>query len=231
MAQSTDLIASIIHKVRGPLTVIHGASDILENSPVGPEEEKLLEVIATEAKEALEELTCLSDYIAILQHSFLLEKTLISLDTIVKQQIAFFIKKANTKGVEVTFSASGTPQPIKMDKERMVHAIHALLENSIKYNQTKGTVEVMLSYTTFGVTLTIKDSGPGIPQQTIQTIFQNTPSDGQKGIGLYLTKAIVDAHAGVLTIQADKKGSLVKIEIPAAFEEQLPAPDNPQLHS
>ncbi|GHG02808.1 hypothetical protein GCM10017783_13880 [Deinococcus piscis] len=107
--------------------------------------------------------------------------------------------RAQAKQLTLDTQLSGvTVQGHRHDLRR---AVQNLLDNAIKFAPVGGTVAVQLSRGSAGVTLTVQDSGPGIPHERMARLFQRFRGGGAgsgSGLGLYLTRRIAEAHGGTV---------------------------------
>ena len=116
---------------------------------------------------------------------------------------------------------------VKGDRDRFIDAICNLLDNAIKFTPQSGKVSIKAWDEEENVHLTISDSGVGIPSDVIPKLFarfyQFDASTARKyggtGLGLYITKNIIDAFGGKIWIESEVgKGTTVHILLPIAKE-------------
>jgi signal transduction histidine kinase len=107
--------------------------------------------------------------------------------------------------------------PIVGDRNRLSEAVANLISNAIRYNRPGGRVEVTLDAGADELTLRIADTGPGIPDEDRQFIFdrfyrvdkaRSRSVDGS-GLGLAITKWIIDAHGGAISVESGAQGGAV----------------------
>ena len=99
-----------------------------------------------------------------------------------------------------------------------------LLTNAIHFNRERGEVRVSTSAENGYATFSVVDSGPGIPEEDLPHIFERfyrvdksrSRIQGRTGLGLAITKAIVDAHSGVIEVSSRMgAGSTFRVKLPA----------------
>ena len=112
-----------------------------------------------------------------------------------------------------------------VDGGRLQQVVINLLENATKYSKG-GHIEVAGRFTDRYLTITVGDDGPGVPKEEREKLFEpfvrgkSSAHAGGSGLGLYIAKAIVEAHAGMLTLEESKAGgALFKIQLPTRKKE------------
>jgi signal transduction histidine kinase len=112
------------------------------------------------------------------------------------------------------------------DEEKLTMAITNIIENAIKYNYENGLVNITLEidpYLKNSARLSIADTGIGIPKESLPKIFSKfyRAENAQKlepngsGLGLYITKNIIEKHGGKIHIESqEKRGTTFIINIP-----------------
>jgi signal transduction histidine kinase len=115
--------------------------------------------------------------------------------------------------------------PVRGDAERLARLLANLVSNGIKFTPAGGRVEIGVAQQNEKVVLEVSDTGIGIPEEERDRLFErffrtqgsldrNVPGTG---LGLYICKAIVDAHEGRIAVRtAVGEGTVVVVELPAA---------------
>lgn len=111
--------------------------------------------------------------------------------------------------------------PVHGDPVRLRQAVDNLLENAVVHAAGSGAVAITVRRTATTVTVSVTDSGPGIPAAELAGIFapgvRLDPSRRGTGLGLAITKAVVEAHEGSLTVDSSPgRGSTFTIALPHA---------------
>ena len=132
-------------------------------------------------------------------------------------------KSSGEKGVYLKNSTLDKVQ-VCANKNRMKQLLLNLVENGIKYNRTKGTVEV-IAFTDKGkVIIKVKDTGIGIPSEDLSRIFERfyrvdkarSRDMGGTGLGLSIVKHIVNLYNGDISVNSEiDKGSEFIVQIPS----------------
>lgn len=123
----------------------------------------------------------------------------------------------------ITMECELSPSRGEFDSQRMRQVFINLLSNAVKYNHDGGTITLTVQASEEATTISVKDTGPGISKDQIPHLFERfyradkarTNRRESTGLGLSITKAIIEAHGG--TIEVDTKigvGSVFRIVIP-----------------
>jgi two-component system, OmpR family, sensor kinase len=125
----------------------------------------------------------------------------------------------------VEFQCELPPMRCIGDAERVGQVVTNLLSNAIQFNRDRGQVRVFASAENGTATLTVADTGQGIPAEDLPHIFERfyrvdksrSRIQGRTGLGLAISKAIVDAHGGSLQVTSDPgSGSIFTVRLPAS---------------
>ena len=116
---------------------------------------------------------------------------------------------AKDKGIKLITKVQA-PSPVYGDMYRIKQCIMNLISNSINYTTAGGSISVEYEKFTYGVTLRVRDDGVGIPREDLPHIFERfyrvdksrSHINGGMGIGLSITKAIVEAHEGTISVDS-----------------------------
>lgn len=221
----TRFFANISHDLRSPLTLILGSLDKIT--------ERDYEVLDKESRELLDmgikngkRLLYLADEIMDLTR---LEEGKVSLDLEYVKIVPYlrlltkmFSSAADIKNIELRFSTHAEDETtLQIDPHQFEKIIYNLLSNAIKFTPEKGTVDVQLSTANSHVEISISDSGPGIPKESLELIFDryyqsSTAKSSQAGvgIGLALVKELVELHGGTIEATSGEGGSIFTIQFP-----------------
>jgi signal transduction histidine kinase len=133
--------------------------------------------------------------------------------------------------VSLQFSAADALPAVRADPDQMQQVAMNLLSNALRATAGPGgRIIVALALAPFvprdgveerrGVCLSVADTGPGIPPEVVQRMFDaffTTWKDrGGTGLGLSIVRSIVDDHGGIIDVASDKTGTRISITLPAA---------------
>ena len=174
----------------------------------------------------------LVDWASIEQGKFRLEKNYFEMDKMVEEMVVGPRGRAMQKNIEI---ATGTAPGLKMvcaDKRRIGQVLLNLLENAIRHTQRGGKITVFVSPLEDNVCVSVTDNGEGIDPEVLPKLGQSfyQPAGGKSphgrlGLGLSISKEIVQSHDGRIIVESEGvgKGSSFKFVIP--FAKEAPPPD------
>jgi two-component system, sensor histidine kinase and response regulator len=227
-----EFVGLVSHELRTPLASILGYVEILrEEGMTGPDAEQCAEVIERNAQRLLRLVGDLQLLSQIQSGMLAMEFRRADLAELAASAVAELRPAAERKHIEMSFSATAIPV-LSVDLTRIAQLLANLLSNAVKFTPDGGKVEVRLGREDSDVVLTVADSGVGIPPADQERIFerfyrtaiarrQEIPGTG---LGLTITKAIVAAHHGTITVESGEgRGSTFTVRLPLDAQEPTPA--------
>jgi signal transduction histidine kinase len=133
-----------------------------------------------------------------------------------------FRRAAEEKGIALESEVTGALPRAAFDYERMLQVLSNLVSNALKFTPSGGKICIRGERTGDEVHLSVSDTGPGIPPNMFEAVFlrfwQASPSDRRgTGLGLYISKSMVEAHKGRIWIESKVgQGSVFHFTIPVA---------------
>lgn len=210
-----EFIAIISHELKTPLNAIAGWTRILRTHDISDatKDTALVKIDKNLRSQAslVEQLLTYSEIIS--ANLELVDKQL-NFSELVEEAIAEIALLAEEKGIELRTENRLNGDRIAGDKERLKVVLNCVLLNAIKFTPSGGKIEAELTRDDENVELSVKDNGRGIPQEFIPFIFDqyrqaDTPNIrdyGGLGLGLTISKHIVDLHGGTIEAQSEGKG-------------------------
>ena len=127
---------------------------------------------------------------------------------------------ADERGVKISIETE--PSEIIGDSERIAQVVTNLLTNAIQYNKAEGEVRVKLESQSGLAVLTVTDTGQGIPAENLPQVFGrffradlSRTGAGNSGLGLAITKAIVEVHGGTIEVASEENaGTTFTVRLP-----------------
>jgi signal transduction histidine kinase len=125
------------------------------------------------------------------------------------------------KGVTLNFT--GEAVLVSADRDKISQVIINLVSNALKYTTEDGRVDVKIEGTERSVEIIVTDNGNGIPQEDLPNIFERfyradksrNRLTGGSGLGLTITKAVVEAHKGKISVSSElNKGTIFTVKLP-----------------
>ena len=143
---------------------------------------------------------------------------------LVREAAALFEVLAEEKALVLVLSGDESAT-VQGDRLFLRQAFMNVLHNAVKYSPVGGTIAVRVQRSTNEVTVEIEDNGPGVPSEDRQKIFDRFyrvdkarwRESGGAGLGLAITKWVVEAHRGEISLESgSEKGCLFRVKLPAA---------------
>jgi two-component system, OmpR family, sensor histidine kinase VicK len=191
-----EFINIAAHELRTPIQPILGLSGVLQDL-IHKEPEKLyVEMILRNARR-LEKLTeDLLDVTRIESHSFHLEKERFNLKDAISALIRDYQKQAD--GNRIQFHYDNKDVIVNADRERVTQVIANLLRNSISFTGEGGVISITADTKNDQVVISVRDTGTGISPEIYPKLFTKfvTKSEKGTGLGLFISKSIIEAHGG-----------------------------------
>jgi signal transduction histidine kinase len=140
-----------------------------------------------------------------------------------KQSVLVNQRQAEGKGIRVDMISDVATLNINLDPVKITQVIDNLLSNAIKFSPRGGRVEIRIGVTETVASISIRDEGPGIPENQTETIFDafrsgldEQPSEKSgAGLGLAISRRIVEGHAGTIEVKSRPGiGSTFKVNLP-----------------
>jgi signal transduction histidine kinase len=200
------LVADIAHELRTPLSNLRGYLEAINDGVVAPDEA----TIASLAEEA----GALSHLVDDLQELSLADAGALKLDLqtaditdIINATAAAVRPKAAARGLTVTATETPDLPPVSVDVHRIRQVLENLLENAVIHTPPGGGITVAAREHEGMIAVSVTDTGEGIPPEDLAHIFERfyrvdksrTRATGGTGLGLTITKRLVEAHGGAVT--------------------------------
>lgn len=222
----TDLVATVSHELKTPLTSVRLAVHLLLEETVGPLTPKQAELLA-DARESAERLLRLIDHLLALARLQRPEGRAASGPhdpvALLRRAADRVRARAEDKHVGVVVGDAGPVSPVAADPDRLALALGNLADNAVTYTPAGGTVTLAAAATADGrVALTVSDTGVGIPPEYRPHVFDKffripgQSAAGGTGLGLAIVKEVVDAHGGAVACEATPGGGTTfRVTLPA----------------
>lgn len=217
-----EFTANVSHELKTPLQTISGCAELMQNGLIKPEDvEKFGERIYSESKRMI---TLVEDIIGL---SRLDDGTV---DTNkepvnVKETVSTVIDilKDSAQRKNVTVSLSGDDVTINTVKRLLSEVVYNLCDNAVKYNKDGGRVDITIKEQPDFVSVTVADTGIGIPGSAINRVFErfyrvdksHSKEVGGTGLGLSIVKHAVKLLGGDVSLKSEEnKGTSVTVTLP-----------------
>jgi len=222
LAAIGELVASVVHEIRNPLSAIKMNLRILESKcttlgsrsaddPIVAEHFNLARTQTDRLESMLTELLDYSKPIA-------LNKQPVSAADLIEDTLSHF-RSELPAGVSLVTRIQPDLPPLNADSERLAQVLLNLLLNARQAVGDHGAITISANKTPDAIRLSISDDGHGISEENLKHVFEPFFTTRKNGTGLGLPNArkIVEAHGGVITIMSEPEhGTSVNVELPIA---------------
>lgn len=221
--------ATVVHELETPVTSVLG-----QLGAIGPDDRAGLSPEAAQALATLERETgriarLAADLRVAAQTNsgeLEVERTQVRLGALVAEAVEAARPRAEAKGIELLALIERDPF-YRGDPDRLAQVVHNLIANAIKFTPAGGRVLVKLISGAGELVIKVSDTGPGIPAERRAAVFERRagarPADGGgMGIGLAVSRAIVEAHGGRIEwvdTEPGETGTTIAVHLPSAGAE------------
>ena len=233
-ASKSRFLANMSHELRTPLNAIIGFSEIINGQFFGElGNDRYLDYSGDILRSGRHLLAVINDVLD-LSRSEAGKMVLASRETDMTEVLADCIAMVREQccAAGLSFSASGLdhPQMLNGDPAKLRQIFLNLLSNSIKFTERGGTVSLAVEAGDTSIAVTVADTGIGMNPEDVEIAFQPFGQVDNRlerryegtGLGLPLTKALVDLHKGTIVIDSARgKGTRVTVTFPRAVAQQL----------
>ena len=216
------------HEMKTPTQAIVGYSDLIQKHP--EKREEMIQAISRNAVRLQRLTNDILDVTRIDSQTLTLHKEQFNLGNLIANVVQDYVSYIERENQNVKLSYNfkqdaDDPLPIQADRDRITQVISNLLSNAIKFTSKKGEVEEVISVSAERknsnqeeVIVSIKDTGEGINSEILPRLFTKfaTRSFSGTGLGLYISKSIVESHGGKMWAEnnPDGKGAKFTFTLP-----------------
>ena len=208
---------NISHEIRTPLTLIITPLLSLIKEDKEPHRQGIYEIIRKNSERILHLINQMMDLRKIDKGQMVMHMCETDMVAFVNEGYELFRQQAMTKNIDFEYQHDTETLPVWIDRNNFDKVITNILSNAFKFTPSGGHVLLSLTHTGHHAYISVKDSGIGIPKDKLETIFQrfyqsaSDPNDRNigTGIGLDLTRSLVELHYGSISARnnEDEKGS------------------------
>ena len=231
----SDFLASMSHELRTPLNAVIGFSEVLLERMFGDLNERQAEYVQDILDAGRHLLALLNDVLDLSKVEagrMELEVTTFPAGDAIQSVLALVRERAVQLGVELRFDAADAPTHITADELRFKQVLLNLIGNAVKFTREGGTVTVRAWTGGPEVLITVADTGIGIAASDRSRIFdsfqqgtRSASSSEGTGLGLTLTRRIVELHGGRMWLESEVGlGSTFGLALPRRVQPGVPDP-------
>ena len=208
---------NISHEIRTPLTLIITPLLSLIKEDKEPHRQGIYEIIRKNSERILHLINQMMDLRKIDKGQMVMRMCQTNMVAFINEEYELFRQQALAKNIDFEYQHDSEELPVWIDRNNFDKVIINILSNAFKFTPTAGHILLSLTHTDHHAYISVKDSGIGIPKDKLETIFQRfyqTPADPSDrnvgtGIGLDLTRSLVELHYGTISARNNEgeKGS------------------------
>ncbi len=206
-----EFLAIVSHDLKNPMGSVLSYADLLLEESEGfgfsIEAKNWIEVIKRNALIALQLIDDIVDTERFAAGKFHLEPRKNELIKLIDQTVESFSLSATAKKISLTIEPAAFSTVVNCDRARIEQVLSNLLANAIKFTPAGGTITLSLKERAAEIVVSVADSGKGVPKGEELRIFERFAQINDKdrnglGLGLYISRMIVEAHQGLLWVTA-----------------------------
>ncbi len=207
----------LAHEIKNPLNAINIQMSLLEREIDKHElsSTKELHEVVKVVKEEIERLNKLTKDCLSFSKSGDLKRKKEDIVKILNELIALINPHADLNGIKIYLRVLKDSPQISVDKDKLKRALLNIIINAIEVMTGGGDINIIISHDDY-LSISIKDTGPGIPSEQHDKIFDlfHSTKSGGTGVGLAITKNIIQAHGGNIRFKELNNGAEFIIELP-----------------
>jgi PAS domain S-box-containing protein len=237
-----EFLALLSHELRTPLTPMLGWIRILRRRQVRPEDhDSALEKIERSVESEIKLVNDLLDVSRIITGKMTLNLQTLDFSGIVSAAVEVARSSAEAKEIDLVVETGKREALVSGDPDRLQQVVLNLVSNAIKFTPPGGRVEARLRRDGAQLELIVKDTGQGISPEFLPHVFERfrqadssvARAHGGLGLGLSITKRLVELHQGSIhaVSEGEGRGSTFTVKLPFAVNPGAPSASSPQIYS
>ena len=206
--QRRNLVADVAHELRTPVSNIQGYLEATEDGLLEPDRAiSTIQQQVSQLSAVIEDLRLLS--MAEAGH-LRLDLEPCDVEELLVGTVEAIRPRAQAKGVSLSLQVLGTLPEVSIDRRRITQAMDNLLDNAMVHTPEGGSVTVSAASDWSRVTITVADTGEGIPVDLLPFVFERlyrvdpsrTRATGGTGLGLTIARQLIEAHRGTIRVES-----------------------------
>lgn len=231
----TTFFSMVSHELRNPLTSIKGFLTLLDKGAAGElnsKQKEFIEILSNNTARLLNLINELLDMSKIESGTFSITKSSVNIIDTVNKAVKEIAPILNQKNITIVNNSTDKIFTVNIDEYRIIQVIVNIINNAVKFSKENTKIYIDINpvqkekmnipnYADISklnaresILIKIKDEGPGIEKENLAKIFDrfyqvketDKPIFKGLGLGLYIAKAIVDAHNGAIWVESEGKG-------------------------
>jgi signal transduction histidine kinase len=225
-AAKNRLLGMVAHDLRNPLASIRGLADFLSDGTVGELTVDQLDLVKTIQETSQSMLTMVNELLdqSVIESGELkIHQEMRPIAELLNKSVYLNNINAAKKGSVIELEGIDAETELNMDGDKVKQVIDNLLSNAIKFSPPHSIIRVAVQKNADGVSVLVRDQGPGIPENERHKLFKDfsqtsvKPTGGEKstGLGLAICKRIMESHGGSIAAENDPTGgSIFRFTLP-----------------
>jgi len=232
-----EFLASMSHELRTPLNAIIGFADVMREELAGPlndEQKQFVKDILESGRQLLNLINDILDLSKVEAGRMVLAPTVVELSSVFDEVQTIIQGMAVRKGLSLAFREEPLGITLQVDRLKLLQILYNLLSNAVKFTPRGGSVRAEALWRDQDTCFRVIDTGVGIPPESLEVVFEEfrqvdsrlSREYGGTGLGLALTRKLVELHGGTITIESQvDKGSTFTFTIPHVLPADAEAGD------
>jgi signal transduction histidine kinase len=237
-----EFLATLSHELRTPLNAVLGYTQMLRGGAIAPDRvPAVLETIERNARLQRQLVEDVLDVSRIITGKLRLDVQQVDVAQVIGEAVETVMPAANAKGVRLQTVLDQSGVRVAGDPQRLQQVFWNLLSNAVKFTPRGGRVQICLQQVHSHVELTVSDTGEGVAAEALPHLFDRfwqadralSRSHGGLGLGLAISRHLVEAHGGKIAASSPGKGegTTVRVELPRMILHAEPHQTVERTHS
>jgi two-component system sensor histidine kinase GlrK len=221
--QKNRFLRHVSHELKTPLTALREGAELLHDEvagPLAPPQKQVVSIMRDNSVKLQRLIEELLDYQRALHAAASLEVKPVALDALVLEAVRAHQLAAQAKGLRLSIEAQAVT--LEADRDKLRSIVDNLVSNAVKFTPPGGTITVRARAQAGEAVIEVLDSGPGVPAEERESIFNlffrgRTKADGGvkgSGLGLAIARELVEAHGGQIAVVAEGSGGYFRVTLP-----------------
>ncbi|HUJ86879.1 MAG TPA: ATP-binding protein [Burkholderiales bacterium] len=230
-AQKNRFLRNVSHELKTPLTALREGAELLNDQvagPLAPPQQQVVAIMRDNSLKLQRLIEGLLDYQRALHAAASLDLQPVALDALVRDAARAHQLAARAKRQRVALDLQ--PVMVRADPEKLRSIVDNLLGNAVKFTPEGGSISVVAREESGAATLEVIDSGPGVPAEERESVFDSffrgrAKASGRiegSGLGLAIVREFVEAHGGRIAVVEGGRGGHFRVTLPQQSGSALP---------
>jgi len=221
-----EFVQHVSYELRSPLTNIIGFTELLSlpaTGPLAPKQREYVEHIGSSSSVLLTIVNDILDLATVDAGIMQLDISEVEVGRAIAAAAELVADRLEEHGIRLAVDSAAAPKSFHGDETRIRQILYNLLSNAANYAPEGSTVRLTCRHTAAGVEFSVRDDGPGMPPDVLETVFKRFEprvNGGRRrgaGLGLSIVKSFVELHGGTVRIETgESRGTTVICTFPDA---------------